>query len=297
MITKNKWMFFLLFILILLPLKFGFFILPIIACNVIIAFSTALYDIKFSFFYLPILFLTTLCIGGYTLVGTVCLHILPSFAIGKFIKNKSSLSMMLIVSTIISLVAFVVQTLLITKELQVEPSVWLFKNSIDSVKNFLIQNGTLDAEKKDFIFMQLNSMSKMLESMLPFLYITVALIFVYLIFNVTRFFLERKVKKSVTMPYFYQLWLPNSVNVIFVLLFLVSIFVESFVLMNVISVVFMLHVVCGIATMDAYMRKFGLSKGIRILILGVLLALSSLLGGFITTILCYLGMSGRKNVE
>lgn len=295
--TKNRWLFFPLLILFILSVKLNIFILPLLACNVIIALCTSVYDFKFSFLFLPVVFLSALLIDGYTLGAFMCLNVLPGYSIGKCIKEKASFSFMLIISTIILLIALVAQTLFVSDALQVEPSVWLFKDTMNTAKTFILENGTFDAEKTEFILTQLNEISKMIESMLPFLYISVALVFTYIIFAVVRFILEKQKKKIDFMPYFYQFWLPGSVNVIFILLFLVSLFTESLVLMNVISVAFMIHVICGIATTDAYMRKFGLSKGIRVLVLTVLFALTSLMGGFVTTILCYLGMSGQKNVE
>lgn len=295
--TKNRWLFFPLLILFILSLKFNIFILPLLACNIVIALCTSQFDFKFSALFLPIIFLTAFLISGYTLGFTICLSVLPGYSIGKCIKEKSSFSLMLIIATISALVALVVQTLIISNQLQVEPSVWLFKDTINVTKNFIVENGTFDGEKTEFIFSQFNEITKMLESMLPFFYITVALVLAYITFAVVRFILEKQKQKIDFMPYFYQFWLPSSVNIIFVLLFIVSLFTESMVLMNVISVTFLIHVVCGIATADAYMRKFGLSKGIRVLVLTILFALASLMGGFLTTILCYLGMSGRKNVE
>lgn len=295
--TKNRWLFFPLLILFILSVKLNIYILPLLACNVIIALCTSVYDFKFSFLFLPVIFLTAFLISGYAFGFTMCLYVLPGYSIGKCIKEKTSFSLMLIIATIIGLITLVVQTLIISNQLQVEPSVWLFKNTINTAKNFIIENRAFDAEKIEFIITQLNEIGKMLESMLPFLYISVALVFTYIIFVVLRFILEKQKQKIDFMPYFYQFWLPSSVNVIFLILFVVSLFTESMILMNVISVAFMIHVICGIATTDAYMRKFELSKGIRFLVLTVLFALTSLMGGFVTTILCYLGMSGRKNVE
>ena len=103
--------------------------------------------------------------------------------------------------------------------------------------------------------------------------------------------MEKQGIKITTMPYFYELWLPRSISVIFVILFLLSIFSGSFILTNAVSVMFLVHVVCGISVVDYFMRGKGVNGALRALVLVLLIIISSVVGGLCSSILCCMGMS------
>jgi len=288
-----KWSFFPLLFLSVLLCANNLVLLSSFITSVLICWYTARFGIKYSIWGLLPLLLCNLVLDKVNIAVFLLLQSIIAYTIGVFIYKRLSFSFMLIVASLLETIILVLFTLIMCKQMNTTPANLLFGESLRHFFDFASLSGNLDPNMLLEMRQTLQIISKVLQSMLPFFYLSVSLFLVYVLFGITRFCLTKQKHEIDTMPHFYELWLPRSCSVIFVILFLVSFFVDSPILTNVITFMFMIHVVCGVSVIDFYLRKKKILGILRVSIISVLLLISSFLGGIFTSILCCIGMTDR----
>ncbi len=288
-----KWAFFPFMLLTALLCVYDYIFLSFFIGSVLIAWYTARFGIQYSAWGLLPLLLCCLLTGNVNIAFFLFLQSITAYIIGMFIYKRLSFSLMLIIATLFETFILVLFSLKICNTLNTSPANLLFGESLQNFLNFASLSGGLDSKKVMEMKQTLQMISKMLQSMLPFFYLCVSLLCVYSIFGVTRFCLKKQKTEIDTMPYFYELWLPRSCSVIFVMLFLISFFADSPILVNVTSFMFTIHVICGVSVIDFYLRRKKILGILRVSIISLLLFISSFLGGIFTSVLCCIGMTEK----
>ncbi len=296
MITKKeqtaKILFFLLSIIGLLPSFVGAYRVSAFLVGFILTYYTARFSIKFTIWAVFIMMIPYF--AGAELYQNIYIisMCIPYWAIGQILYKRQSLAKLLIIGTGLQAGLWAAYTNYNASIQNVKPFTLLFGGMLDEFRGAMLSQAGADATilkemQRVFYFAE-----TILQSMLPFLYIIVSLVTIYISFSVCRFVLARKGIHLKNMPYFHELWLPKSISLIFVLLFFLSLFMgDAPILSNILAVVFVLYVICGLSTTAAFLKRKGVSFGFRALILAGLFLFSSLMGGMITTLLCCLGMS------
>ncbi len=277
----------------ILPCFFGLAWLSFLLLGVLMAWYTAQFGPQYSLWGLPVVLVACFVLDMTGIALFLCAHVISAVVVGTFIYKRGTLSAMLIVSTLVETAVWVLYTLFLCNQQNIKPADLLFGESMQQILSFLQMQGQQNAEMLENMEALVRVTFAAVRSMLPFLYLSGALLYVYAIFACTRFLLSKQDIQIDTMPYFYELWLPASMSTIFILLFLASFFIASPILANVISFMFLLHVACGAGMLDFYMRRKSIPSGIRALIIAVVLILSSFLGGIGTSFLCFMGMTGN----
>lgn len=260
--------------------------------GILIAWYTAKYGVQYTAFALPLLFFAGFFADGLPTALLIGTHSISAYVIGFFLNKRKGFSLMLMISTLIEAAVLTAFTLFACNLQQCTPAELLFSRPLQQFSDILLSSGVgVATETASDMRLVLQYFSQMLQTLLPFLYLFVSLVYVYIVFAITRFCLKKQGNMIDSMPFFHELRISGSISLIFVFLFLLSMFSTSPVLLNVTNFVFMLHVVCGMSAVDAFLIKKGVRKGFRILLLAVLLAISSFLGGIFLAMLCFMGMS------
>lgn len=221
----------------------------------------------------------------------------PALIIGSFIFYKKKFSNMLISATMVQTFVLTAHTLYLSASTQKHPADILFKDSFKEILHLISSAGQFTDSEISQIESMVSYVSKMMQTMLPCIYILVSLFIVYLLFVIVRFLLKKVGMIVDHMPYFHELWLPKELSTIFVLLFIFSLFANSYILSNITSIMFMIHVVCGISMIDLFLLKKSVPSLVRFFILFALFSISSLIGGLFSSVLCCMGMSSRGRME
>ncbi len=271
----------------------GFLGLSVLITGVLVSWYTARFGLTYSLWSLPLLFVVGFWMGGTFLACFLCAQAISTFAIGAFIHKQGTFSGMMIAATGIETAVLAIFTRAISNALSKEPAEFLFGDSMKTFSDSLLQSGQFENTAITEMQNMMRMVFDMLQSMLPFFYLVAALVFVYVIFAITRFCLEKQDFKISQMPKFCEFWLLRSISNIFVILFLLSLFINSPILTNVVSFMFFIHVVCGISVVDFYMKKRGMASGIRALLLVSIITISTVIGGLGTSILCCIGMTDK----
>ena len=271
----------------------GLFFVVAFLSSTLISWCTARFGLVHSIWGLPLLFVAGFLSGDTFSACFLCAQALSAFMIGMFIYKKGKFSGMLITATLVEVTAFAVYTRAIADALSQKPATLLFGENLQNTAETILNNGQLSEENVSMMHASIRMLFETMQSMLPFFYLVSALVVVYLVFAVTRFILEKQSIRLQSMPRFCEFWLPRSISNIFVILFLISFFANTPILTNVVSVMFFIHVVCGISVIDLYMKGRGMSRGIRALLLVALFTVSAVVGGLGTSILCCIGMNDR----
>ncbi len=265
--------------------------LSLLGSAILIVFFTVRHGIKYTIPGVFFLFSAGYLKNGLPMGFLLIAHALSAYAIGFCINKKKKFSFMLFLSTSVEVGVLTGYTIFLSNCMNYKPIDLLFGERLRLFLSAITSSGQFSTDLIENLQISIQYILTMLQSMLPTLFLFVALFYVYILFGVSRLFLEKQKTKIDFMPYFHELRLPGSISGIFVLLFIISFFYASPILANVISFVFMLHVICGISVTDHYMRIKGVPGGIRVIILTSLFILSSLAGGLISSILCCVGMS------
>ncbi len=284
------------FIIALLALSGGY-VAAIFWNSFVTAIYTSNYGPQKTCFGIFFLFVFCTIIQGLTSGLFFALYAIPALIIGIFIFYKRNFSRMLVSATIVQTFVFAFHTIYAAREAGKTPSAFLFKDSFDEFIYLLSSSGQFEQADISQLETMLSFISKTLQGMLPCVYVLISLSFIYLIFALCRFVLEKNGMKIDFMPYFHELWIPKEVSLIFVFLFIISFFSESLLLTNAASIMFMVHVVCGISLIDLFLRGKGMPGFLRLIILFFLFLVSSAMGGFISSLLCCMGMSSRGRME
>lgn len=292
--SKGRWLFWPIIFLISICSFFVETEIILLLSAVSISYFTAKYGIKNTAFGLIFLFLAGYIKNGIVSGVLIFIHALSAYSIGIFLYEKKKFSVMLILSTVIEVSVLAGYTYFICTQLNLKPVELLFGRTFEQLFEIASTYSRFDSIMIDELSMSLNYMKKMLQSMLPFLYLFSSLIYTYTLFSFTRFVLEKQNIKF-NMPKFHELWLPGSISGIFVILFILSFFYQSPILINCISFVFALHLICGLSLTDYFMKGKGIPKAIRTVLLVLILAITSFLGGILSSILCCLGMSSETS--
>lgn len=292
--TVFKWLFYplslLAALLVLMPASTD---ISLLFSGVLIAWYTARYGVGYTAFALPLLFAVGYFANGLPTASLLGGQSLCAYVIGFFLHKRKSFSLMLIVSTLVETAVLTGFTLYICNMQQCTPTELLFNRPLQQFRDALLSSGVqMTAEMAAEMPQMMEFLSQMLQTSLPFLYLSASLAYVYLVFGIARFCLKKQGILIDTMPYFHELRMPGSVSGIFVLLFVAAMFSGSAVLSNVSTFMFMLHMMCGVSALDAFLLKKGIPKGIRIILLAFILLISSFLGGIFMAVLCFMGMSG-----
>ncbi len=289
--TVFKYLYLPLLFLFALPCGLALTEFSLLITGVIIAWYTARFGLKYTFSGLLPLFAVGYFLNGLPLACLLCAHTLSAFIIGLFLRKGEKFSAMLITGTLAEVTVLTGYTLYVCNIMRFKPADLLFGESLRQFSDIIATSGQFDADTVSAIQKFILYFSDTLQGFLPLFYLSTALLYVYVVFAVTRFCLKKQNHMINTMPYFYELWLPGSISGIFVIIFLFSIFSNSLILSNIVSFVFLLHVVCGLSVADSFLRKKSIPPGLRALIIAALIAIVSFLGGIFTSILCCIGMS------
>ncbi len=293
--TWLKWAYLPLLFLCIVPAIYNFTLTSFLAVACLLAWYTARFGFTFAILGFVILGIVGNIVLTPVYVIYLLLHSFSAVCIGYHIYKKMSFSSMLISATAIETAVLVFITLEICKESNLLPPDLLFgplfSQLTDTSALLSQQYGVTPSEmaKMSQYFMDT------LKQTLPLFYLSFSLLYVYVLFGITRFIL--KIQKIVlrTYPKFHQLWLPSGISNIFLVLFLVSLFYESVILFNVVSFMMFIHVVLGLSRLDFVLIKKKIHKAFRVMILGAVMIFSSMLGGLPITVLCFMGMSGQTN--
>ncbi len=286
-----KWLFFPFVLVAVLPLFWGITALAIILASIVFSFYSAKYGLSFSVVGLLFFFIIATLLRGTQTTLLISLYCVPAFLMGTLLFKKARFSTLLISSTGATLFVLVLHSKAVSKALGAEPAQWLFHDSIEEMRRMLVSSAPLDTSMATEMEIMLRQASNIMQTMLPCFYILFAAFLMFLLFNIVRFLLDKVNMHLEGMPHFYELWLPKSMSVIFVILFLFVLFTNSPVLMNVVFVMFTIHVVCGLSMIDFYLVRHKTPKVLRIVILGIILTFSTVFGGLTSTILCCMGMN------
>ncbi len=281
----------LLILATLLSVVEGMLVLSVFISAVLIAAFTGKSGPAFAVWSFPIVFLTGHLISGEGLAAFLCAQAICAWIQGIFIFKKGTFSGMLICTTAAEAATLAVFTRLLCDSLSKEPADLLFGDSLKAFSEAAPLSGQMDAEMLSVLQNAVHMVGEMLQSMLPFFYLVTSLIFVYIVFASARFVLERQKCKIENMPKFCEFWLPRSISNIFLVLFVISMFINAPILMNVVSFMFFIHVICGVSTVDYFLKMRGLATAARVLLLVVILTISTAIGGLGTSILCCIGMN------
>lgn len=283
---------FLILMLLASALNFGgFLLLSVVLSSVLIVFYSGKYGVGFTLTGLIPLFVMGYATGGIITAAFLCFHSLSAYCVGYFIHSKGKFSSMLICATLIEAAILTAFTLYFCQTQQLKPVDFLFGASFDQFAKALANTEHIEQTMLSNFRSTAQYMLQLLQTMLPVLYLSLSTAYVYIIFGITRFFLSKTGYKIDNMPYFHELWLPGSISGIFILLFISSMFVNSPILMNMVSFMFMIYVVCGLSFAYYLLQSKRIPKSICALITIALLLFSSLVGGIFTSILCCIGMS------
>lgn len=246
-----------------------------------------------------ILIILLLCgfLNGLIDATLLLIYTLPGFIIGAMIFFKASYYNLLIFSTIAQCFALTLHTVYISKILKKTPAEFLFKDNFNAFFELIRESGQFAEKDITSLNSMISLVSDVLQGMLPCFYILLSLAFVYILLSISLFILKKTGQKFEQYPHFYELRIPREISIIFVILFIFTLFSESLILSNVISVMFTIHVICGISLIDYFMLGKGIPGIFRIFILLILFSVSSFTGGFISSVLCCLGMSSRGRLE
>ncbi|MBQ7037018.1 MAG: DUF2232 domain-containing protein [Clostridia bacterium] len=283
-----------LFYPILLFCGFLLFVEKTVPAILLLNISTAFFTAKFSFKHtlfgiLCILAFSAYCFGMEPSLFTG-LFILPAFILGLNLNLRTSFSALLITSTIAEVSALTLYTRHISSVLNMKPVDLLFGSTLDMVGQSFSTEGMLPPELGSDVTFFVRQISNILQTMLPAFYILFSIFCVYLLFSLVRFLLE-KTGHTLDLPRFHELSFPRSISTIFILIYLISMFANSPILSNVASVMFALHVVCGLSLVDFFFVEKKIPKAARRIILAIIIIISSFLGGLTTTLLCCFGMN------
>jgi len=286
-----QWLFLPLIVLAALFCFIGLNWITLLASSLILTFYTAKFGVPYALTGLVPLFIVGNVTSGMPFAIFLCAHSFSAYCIGYFMHKRGKFSLMLIVSTLVEVSVLTGYTLYMCDILQFKPVDFLFGESMRQFIDILASTGQVDVDMLAEFRSSMHYIIQMLQTMLPVLYLMVSLTYVYCIFGISRFILQKQGQKIDSMPYFHELWLPGSISGIFIIMFFLSMFMGSPILMNVVSFMFMLHVVCGLSFANYILRAKKLSKALCALITVAILLISSMLGGFFTSILCCIGMS------
>ena len=221
--------------------------------------------------------------------------LIPFLLVGNLIFNRRSIGQILTVGTLSEAIILGLYTKHLSVSAGVEPYELLFGKNIAESVDFLKEAGQMDAELMKNMQVALDAMTDVLQTMLPFFFVLISLVYIYIVFTCVRFLLKKQGIDMVCFPYFHELWLPTSVSNIFIILFIFTLFAEnSPVLINVVAIMFVLHIFCGLAVICSFLRRKSIPSGVQVIICAFILVLSSFFGGIVSSILCCLGMSSAS---
>lgn len=269
----------------------GLLLLGVVLSAVLIVFYTGKFGVGFTLTGLIPLFVIGYLSGGAITAAFLCFHSLSAYCVGFFIHHKGKFSSMLICATLIEVAVLTAFTLYFCQAQQLKPVDFLFGASFEQFTTALTNTEKINQTTMLDLHSTAQYMLQLLQTMLPVLYLSMSAAFVYIVFGTARFFLKKTGCTIDYMPYFYELWLPRSISGIFIILFISSMFVSSPILMNMVSFMFMIFVVCGLSFAYYLLQSKRIPKSICALITLAILLISSLVGGIFTSILCCIGMS------
>lgn len=258
---------------------------------------TSRFGIKKTFPFILLLLLFCSLLNGLIDALLLLVYTLPSFIIGTMIFYKSSYYSLLMTSAVFQCFALTMHTVYLSRTLNKTPAEFLFRDNFNAFLDLIKKSGQFAENEIASLNSMISFVSETLQGMLPCFYILLSLAFVYILFSICRFLLKKSGQKLEEYPYFYELKIPREISLVFVLLFILALFSESLILSNVISVMFTVHVICGISLIDYFMLGKGIPAVFRVLIIFILLSVSTFTGGFFSSVLCCLGMSSRAHLE
>ncbi|MBQ7717940.1 MAG: DUF2232 domain-containing protein [Clostridia bacterium] len=275
--------------LLCVPLIFGFPFLSVLALCSLFTYNL----VKNSFKVFAVIAAVVLLIMFAAFRGNIPailsffgLLVIVSYVLGMGISKKKTFSSTMISTVTAAIAAITLILLYYTHTTGKTAFTLLFGDYIEVLKQTFAQ---LDISS-DFA----DLFAQQLELMMPSFIIISTAITVYIVFCISRGFLERNGYMIDNMPHFEELSLNRTFSTVFLFILLFSMFDGvSAVAMNIIMVVVTLFAMCGLSVGVYYIKTFGLPKAIRVIIyilLVVIMMFVNALGGIPTIVLLIVGV-------